>query len=59
MCFLFSRKSWLLVGIALLMTTGPLRAGESESARELRRRLSDTVNYSGMDDPRTTLNDAT
>jgi hypothetical protein len=55
---IISRKGWFLVGIALLMMAAPLRAGESERDRELRHRLSDTVNYLGLDDARATLSDA-
>ncbi|MGH7171062.1 MAG: hypothetical protein ACRELG_12355 [Gemmataceae bacterium] len=36
----------------------PLRAGESAAGREMRHRLSTTINYPGLDDPRATLNDA-
>jgi len=57
MCPFFSRKGWLIVALALLMAA-PLRAGESAAGRELRHRLSDTVNLAGYDDPRMTLNDA-
>lgn len=53
-----SRKGCFLVGIALLMVAAPLRAGESERDRELRLRLSDTINYLGLDDARATLSDA-
>jgi len=55
---LVSGKRWLLVGIALLTATAPVRAGESEAGREIRRRLSETINYPGLDDPRATLKDA-
>jgi hypothetical protein len=55
---IISRKGWLFVGIAILTAAPPLHAGESEAGRELRHRLSDTVNYNGLDDPRATLSDA-
>jgi hypothetical protein len=55
---ILSRKCWWFVGIAILTAATPLRAGESEAGRELRHRLSNTVNFQGYDDPRLTLNDA-
>jgi hypothetical protein len=58
MCSLGSRKGGLLLGIALLMAAAPLRAGESAAGRELRHRLSNTINFQGYDDARMTLNDA-
>lgn len=58
MCTLVSRKGWLLAGIAVLTVATPLHAGQSEAGRELSRRLSDTINFTGYDDPRMTLNDA-
>lgn len=53
----FSRKVWLLVGIALLTTTAPLRAGESDRGRELRHRLSTIVDYPGIEDVRAKLSE--
>lgn len=55
---IISRKRWFLVGIALLMIAPPLHAGESARDRELRMRLSEIVNYLGLDDARATLSDA-
>lgn len=58
MCPIIPRKGWLLVAFAVVLVTAPLRAGESERERALRKRLSETVNYAGLEDPRATLNDA-
>lgn len=58
MCPLFSGKISLLVGVALLTTATPLRAGESARGQELRHRLSDIVDFPGIEDARATLNDA-
>jgi hypothetical protein len=55
---LFSRKACLLAGIAVLTAAIPLRAGESERERELRHKLSEPVNYGGIEDARASLNDA-
>jgi hypothetical protein len=54
---IISRHRWVFVSVALLSAATPLSAGESERGRELRHRLSNTVNYQGLEDPRATLND--
>lgn len=57
-----SRSACLFVSIVLLTAAASLSAGKSagEIARglELRRRLSDTVDFKGIEDARATLNDA-
>ncbi|MHB1424515.1 MAG: hypothetical protein ACYC3I_15195 [Gemmataceae bacterium] len=53
-----SRQVWLVAGIALLSVAIPVRAGESERGRELRQKMSEIVDYAGIEDPRATLSDA-
>lgn len=58
MCSIISRKGWLLAGVVLLTAAMSLHGEESARGQELRRRLSDTIDFHGIEDARATLNDA-